>query len=159
MRAPAVLPRLAVLAACAAAATALAATASAAPRAAAAQAAPARAAHTITAKAALTKAGQIARSRGLATGASEYYAFGCERRSVHVIDCIGAIVFPDGSGCAQVVRTSAASHTAKSLTGKLIGSPLCGEPEQDFPAPSDSGGSSGETAICAIRSSVCISGN
>lgn len=153
MRAPAVLSRLAALAACAAAAASLAATAGAAPRAATASA------HTITGQAALAKTGQIARARGLATGASEYYAFGCARRSAHVIDCIGAIVFPDGSGCAQVVRTSAASHASKSLTGRLIGSPVCGEPEQDFPAPSGSGGGSGETAICAIHQSVCISGN
>jgi len=115
------------------------------------------AAHTITPKAALTKTGQIARARGLATGASQYYAFGCERRSAHIIDCIGAIVFPDGSGCAQVVRTSYASNAAKTLGGRLIGQPLCGEPDQpNYPEPSGSGG---ETAICAIRSSVCISGN
>lgn len=77
------------------------------------------AAHTITPQAALTKAGQVARARGLASGANQYYAFGCQRRSGHVIDCIGAIVFP---------------------------------------APSGSGAGGGETAICAIHQSVCISG-
>lgn len=115
------------------------------------------AAHTITPKAALTKTGQIARARGLATGANQYYAFGCQRRSAHLVDCVGAIVFPDGSGCAQVVRTSYASKAAKALGGRLIGQPLCGAPDEpDYPTPSGSGG---ETAICAIRSSVCISGN
>ena len=115
------------------------------------------AAHTITPKAALTKTGQIARARGLATGANQYYAFGCQRRSAHTVDCIGAIVFPDGSGCAQVVRTSYASDKAKALGGRLIGQPLCGAPDEpNYPEPSGSGG---ETAICAIHQSVCISGS
>lgn len=82
-------------------------------------------AHTLPPPAALTKTGQIARARGLATGANQYYAFGCQRRSAHVIDCIGAIVFPDGTGCAQVVRTSYASATTKTVSGKLSGQPLC----------------------------------
>ena len=115
------------------------------------------AAHTITPKAALAKTGQIARARGLATGASQYYAFSYQRRSDHIVDRVGAIVFPDGSGCAQVVRTSYASNATKTLGSRLIGQPLCGEPDEpNYPEPSGSGG---ETAICAIRSSVCISGN
>ena len=121
------------------------------------------AAHTITPQAALTKAGQVARARGLATGANQYYAFGCQRRSTHVVDCVGAIVFPDGTGCAQVVRSAYASHASKAVSGRLIGQPLCGPTDDpDYPAPSGSGsgsGGGGETAICAIRSSVCISGN
>ena len=116
------------------------------------------AAHTLPPNGALTKTGQIARARGLATGANQYYAFGCQRRSAHIVDCIGAIVFPDGSGCAQVVRNSYTSARTKTVTGKLIGQPLCGSTEdQNYPQPSGSG-SGGETAICAIHQSVCISG-
>lgn len=119
-------------------------------------------AHALPPQAALTKAGQIARARGLATGANQYYAFGCQRRSAHVVDCIGAIAFADGTGCAQVVRASYTTATTKSVSGKLIGQPLCGSTDDpEYPAPSGSGSGSGggETAICAIRSSVCISGN
>ena len=115
-------------------------------------------AHTLPPNGALTKTGQIARARGLATGANQYYAFGCQRRSAHIVDCIGAIVFPNGSGCAQVVRASYASSTTKTVNGKLIGQPLCGSTEeQNYPQPAGSG-SGGETAICAIHQSVCISG-
>jgi hypothetical protein len=119
-------------------------------------------AHTLPAKPALAKAAQVARQAGVKAGASEYYAFGCQRRSAHVVDCVGAIVFATGEGCAQVVRVSYANHSSKAPAGRLIGEPVCGDPaDEGFAPPSDSGGSSGggETAICAIRGSVCISGN
>ena len=119
-------------------------------------------AHTLPAKPALAKAAQVARQAGVKAGAAEYYAFGCQRRSVHVVDCVGAIVFATGEGCAQVVRVTYAKHTSKAPAGRLIGEPICGDPaDEGFAPPSDSGGSSGggETAICAIRGSVCISGN
>lgn len=146
-------PRLPVL-------PAVCAVVAAAAAAAVALAAPPAGAHTLPAKPALAKAAQVARQAGVRAGASEYYAFGCERRSVHVVDCIGAIVFATGEGCAQVVRVAYANHGAKAPSGRLIGQPVCGDPaEEGFAPPSDSGGSGGgETAICAIRGSVCISG-
>ena len=77
-----------------------------------------------------------------------------------MVDCIGAIVFADGTGCAQVVRASYATATKKTVSGKLSGQPLYGPTDDpEYPAPSGSGSGGGETAICAIRSSVCSSGN
>jgi hypothetical protein len=106
---------------------------------------------------ALQKTASIARAKGLQAGASNYYAFGCQRRTAQIVDCIGVIAFADGSGCGQVVRVSYAK--SKAAAGRLIGQPLCGSTgDGSVPAPSDSSGSGGETAICAIHQSVCISG-
>lgn len=55
------------------------------------------------------------------------------------MNCIGAVVYPGGEACAQVVRTSYASHAAKVLNGRLSGQPLCGYPDdENYPAPSGS---------------------
>ncbi len=111
-------------------------------------------AHTLSTRAALKKTAQVARTVGLQTGATEYYAFGCTRRTAHVVDCIGAVVYQDGEACGQIVRVSYKSHAAKTVAAARRGQAICGYPdEEEYPEPSGSGG---ETAICAIRQSVCI---
>jgi len=117
---------------------------------------------------ALSRTGQLARSTAIKhqdQGVDSYFAFGCERRSAHLVYCIAGIASSQANeGCIQVAKVAFASSRSKTIRTRLVGDPLCGSLEYDGDdddgdgqAEGSSGGSSGEgTAICAIRQSVCI---
>lgn len=104
-------------------------------------------------KAALKKTAKVARKVAMKQanqGAVTYFAFGCKRKSRRVVNCIGGVGYSDNSACIQRVRNTRKS--ARKIKAKRFGRIHCG----DLPQEAQGGGGGEQTAICAIRQSVCI---
>lgn len=104
-------------------------------------------------RAALKKTAKVARKVAMKQqnqGAVAYFAFGCKRKSRTVVNCIGGVGYSDNSACIQRVRNKRTSR--KTIVAKRFGRILCG----DLPEEAQGGSGGEQTAICAIRQSVCI---
>lgn len=117
-----------------------------------ATAAPAAAAPKLSKKAALNKTAKLARAVALKQrnqGAVGYFAFGCKRKSRTVVNCIGGVSYADNSACIQRVRNK---RRGGAIKARRFGRVHCGS----IPSEARGGGGGEQTAICAIRQSVCI---
>ena len=104
-------------------------------------------------RAALKKTAKVARNvakKQAGQGAVAYFAFGCKRKSRTVVNCIGGVAYSDNSACIQRVRNKRTSR--RTIKATRFGRILCG----DIPGEAQGGSGEEQTAICAIRQSVCI---
>ena len=102
-------------------------------------------------KSAQRAAFKVAKKAGQGSGAVLWWAGKCKRRSSAHVVCWGAVVYPSYEGCAQKISVRrSAGRTRARRSGRTYCEDLSQEAQQQ------SGGGSGDWAICGIRSSVCI---
>ena len=102
-------------------------------------------------KSAQRAAFKVAKQAGQSSGAVLWWAGKCKRRSANHVVCWGAVVYASYEGCAQKI---AVRRSGGRTRARRSGRTYCGDLSEE--AQQNSGSSSGEWAVCGIRSSVCI---
>ncbi len=92
-------------------------------------------AHTLTVKKARSLATKYAKAKAEAYSeeglpVTRYGTLACKRKNAHVVDCLTAVEFEDGTlTCAQEIRVAFRNRKSRRLRYKLLGDEVCFDSE------------------------------